>query len=167
MSIHSFLSMVQDLPLSAAVRGDDPDMVWAFPIIETLHIFALSTVFGSIALLDMRLLGWLSVNNPVSKLARGTLPVTWTAWGCAAVTGSLLFMSKATTYAGNLQFQLKFVMMGLAALNMLVFHFGPYRHVDSWDSAQTPPTSARFAGALSLALWTAVIFFGRWTGFTT
>jgi hypothetical protein len=168
MSIHSFLTMVQDLPLSAAVRGDVSGWAtWLFPIVETCHILALSLVFGSIALLDMRLLGWRSLSNPVSKLARATLPVTWTAWGFAAVFGSILFMSKATTYAGNLQFQLKFVMMGLAAVNMLVFHFGPYRQVATWDTASKPPGAARLAGALSLALWTAVIFFGRWTGFTT
>jgi len=167
MSIHSFLIMVEDLPLSAAVRGEESDNAWLFPIIETCHIFALSLVYGSIVLLDLRLLGWLSPGSSVSKLTRATLPVTWTAWGVAALTGTLLFMSKATTYAGNLQFQLKFVMMGLAAVNMLVFHYGSFKQVGRWDTARTPPGAARVAGALSLSLWTAVIFFGRWMGFTT
>ena len=76
MSIQSFLTMVQDLPLSAAVRGDVPETVWLFPIIETCHIFALCLVYGSIVLLDMRLLGWLSLGSPISKLTRATLPVT-------------------------------------------------------------------------------------------
>jgi hypothetical protein len=71
------------------------------------------------------------------------------------------------TYFGNLQFQLKFLMMGLAAVNMLVFHFGPFRQVARWDTASQPPGAARLAGALSLVLWTAVVFFGRWMGFTT
>jgi hypothetical protein len=70
------------------------------------------------------------------------------------------------TYFGNLQFQLKFLMMGLAAVNMLVFHFGPVRQVARWDTASHPPGAARLAGALSLAPWIAVIFVGRWIGFT-
>jgi hypothetical protein len=38
--------------------------------------------------------------------------------------------------------------------------------VGSWDKGVTPPTPARVAGALSILLWTAVIFLGRWIGFT-
>jgi hypothetical protein len=167
MSLHTALIALQDLPLAAAVRGDYPELAWLFPIVETLHVLALAVVFGSIAILDMRLLGWRSLDSPVSKLTSGTLPVTWIAWLCAAITGSLMFMAKAVTYTGNLQFQLKFVMMALAAVNMLVFHFGPFQQVARWDSARRPPGAARLAGALSLALWTAVIFFGRWMGFTT
>ena len=89
----------------------------------------------------------------------------FTAWCTAAVFGTLMFMSNATTYAANLQFRLKFVCMGLAALNMLSFRFGPYRRVALWDSDE-PPVSAKLAGALSLSLWIGVVFFGRWTGFT-
>ena len=95
------------------------------------------------------------------------MPITWGAWLLAAATGSTLFVSKAVTYAGNLQFRLKFVMMALAALNMLVFQFGAYRSVAEWNTAGKPPLTARMAGALSLLFWTAVIFFGRWTGFAT
>jgi hypothetical protein len=55
--------------------------------------------------------------------------------------------------------------MGLAAVNMLVFHFGTCRRVALWNSGE-PPYSAKVAGALSLLIWTAVVFFGRWIGFT-
>lgn len=167
MTLHSLLTSIQDLPLSAAIRGDMPEAEWLFPILETLHVLALAVTFGSIAILDMRLIGWRWIDRPVSSLARGTVPVTWSAWVVAAITGSLLFMSKAVAYAGNTEFRLKFVVMGLAAANMLVFHFGEFRRVDRWDTAQVPPGPARLAGALSIALWVAVIFLGRWIGFTT
>jgi hypothetical protein len=98
---------------------------------------------------------------------RGTLPVTWVAWLCADATVSLLFMSKAVAYAGNLQFQLMLVLMALAALNMLAFQYGPFRKVDSWETAHKPPGPARFTGAISLSLWTSVVFLGRWVGSTT
>ena len=84
----------------------------------------------------------------------------------AAITGAMLFISKAVTYAGNFEFRMKFLCMALAGVNMLVFHFGAYRKVANWDMGR-PPTAARLAGGLSLAFWIAVIFFGRWVGFTT
>jgi hypothetical protein len=166
MTIAQLLDTVEAWPISAAMRGEMPGTEWLFPIIETLHVMALTIVVGSIAMLDLRLLGISSRNSAVSRLSNEVLPWTWTAWTVAAVFGTLMFMAKAGTYAGNLQFRLKFVCMGLAALNMLVFHFGAYREVGRWDEGE-PPMSAKMAGALSLLLWAGVVFFGRWVGFTT
>jgi hypothetical protein len=166
MSIAQLLSTIEGWPISAALRGETPGTEWLFPIVETLHVMALAIVFGSIAMIDLRLLGIASRDSPVSRLSNEVLPWTWTAWSTAAVFGTLMFMAKATTYAGNLQFQLKFVCMELAAVNMLIFHFGAYRQVASWDSGTTP-ARAKAAGAASLSLWIGVVFFGRWVGFTT
>jgi len=166
MSIANLLSIIEDWPISAVMRGETPGTEWVFPIVETLHVMAFTIVVGSIAMVDLRLLGVASRNSTVSRLTKEVLPWTWTAWVVAAVCGTLLFLAKAETYAGNLQFRLKFVCMGLAALNMLIFHLGAYRQVARWDSGR-PPVSAKVAGALSMSLWIAVVFFGRWIGFTT
>jgi hypothetical protein len=166
MSIAALLATIESWPISAALRGEMPGTEWLFPIVETLHVMALTIVFGSIAMVDLRLLGIASRNSAVSRLSNEVLPWTWSAWCVAAVFGTLMFIAKAGTYAGNLQFQLKFVCMALAALNMLVFHFGAYRQIARWDSGE-PPMSAKAAGALSLSLWIGVVFFGRWVGFTT
>jgi hypothetical protein len=140
---------------------------WLFPIVETLHVISLAMVFGSIVMVDLRLVGVASRNSAVSRLSQEVLPYTWGAFICAIVTGTLLFISKAHVYFFNLQFQLKFLCMFLAGVNMLVFHFGAYRHVLEWDRKFPPPSTARLAGALSITLWIGVIFFGRWIGFTT
>jgi uncharacterized protein DUF6644 len=166
MSIAALLTTIRDWPLSAAVRGEFPGTEWLFPIIETLHVMALTIVVGSIAMIDLRLLGIASRESSVTRLSNEVLPWTWIAFSFAAVFGSLLFMSNANGYAANPAFRLKFISMGLAGINMLVFHFGAYRHVARWDLGQ-PPMGAKVAGALSLALWIAVVFFGRWAGFTT
>ena len=166
MSITSILTALQDLPLSAAIRGESEGSEWDFAIVEILHVLALVVVFGSITMLDLRLIGWSARGASIARLTRNIVPVTWVAWVCAAVTGSVPFMAKAVTYLHLLQFQLKFLMMALAALNMLVFHFGAYRRVADWDTAPVPPPAARLAGALSLVFWIAVVFCGRWIGFS-
>ena len=165
MSINGFLTALQDLPLSAAIRGEAQGSDWDFALVEILHVIALVVVFGSIAMLDLRLIGWSSRGASVTRLTKDIIPVTWIAWVCAALTGTVLFMAKAITYLNLLQFQLKFVMMALAGLNMLIFHFGAYRRVAAWDTARIPPPAARLAGALSLTFWIGVIFCGRWIGF--
>lgn len=166
MSITSFLTALQDMPFSGAIRGETPGSEWNFAIVETLHVVALTIVFGSIALVDLRLLGWSSRGASISRLTKNIVPITWVAWVCAAITGTMLFVAKAVAYASLAEFQLKFLTMALAAINMLVFHFGAYKSVAEWDTSPVPPSAVRRAGALSLSLWIAVIFFGRWIGFT-
>lgn len=166
MNIPRLLSEMQDTTLSQAIRSGVP---WQhlFPAIETVHVLFLTIVVGSIVMVDMRLLGITSRDSALTRLSREVLPWTWTAFAMSAVTGTMLFMSKAETYYDNLEFRLKFAFMFLAFLNMLVFHFGVYRRVLRWDYMLPPPFAARAAGALSIALWLAVIFCGRWVGFTT
>jgi hypothetical protein len=166
MSLESLLTAIQNLPLAAAIRGESVGTEWLFPIIETLHVLTLTVVFGSIVMVDLRLVGLTGRGTSITRLTDETLPWTWTAWVLSAITGTLMFMSKAVTYFGNLQFRMKFIFMALAAVNMLIFHFGAYRKVAQWDNGM-PPTAARTAGALSIGFWLAVIFFGRWIGFTT
>jgi len=166
MTLHAILVFLQELPFSAAIRGDTPGTEWLFPIVETCHVLSLTVVFGSIAMVDLRLLGFASRGTSAARLTEEILPWTWTAWALAAITGSTLFLSKAVTYADNFDFRMKFIFMALAAVNMLVFHFGVYRRIADWDKG-VPPRAARVAGGLSLSFWLAVIFFGRWIGFTT
>jgi hypothetical protein len=165
MTIDALLKAIQALPLAGYVRGDVAGTEWIFPIIETCHVLALVVVFGSIAMVDLRLLGLYARDAPVTQLASSLLRWTWTAWCFAALFGSLLFMSNAAVYGNNRQFIGKFVCMGLAGLNMLYFQFWTFKGVSKWDSAEPPP-AAKWAGALSLLLWTGVVVLGRWTGFT-
>jgi putative copper export protein len=166
MTLSGLLLAMEHTALAAAMRGEHGGE-WLFPIVETLHVICLAIVFGSIVMVDLRLVGVSSRNSAMSRLSSEVLPYTWAAFLCAVATGSLLFISKAHVYFFNLQFQLKFLCMFLAGLNMLVFHCGAFRHVHEWDERQPPPRAARRAGVLSIALWIGVIFFGRWIGFTT
>ncbi|MGA3158743.1 MAG: DUF6644 family protein [Steroidobacteraceae bacterium] len=163
LTIPEFLERIKVLPLSVAIhRGE-----WLFPIIEIVHVCALSLVVGSILMMDLRLLGLASRHNAVSRLSSEMLPWTWTAFALAALSGSLLFMSRAEVYWFNVQFRCKFALIVLAGINMLVFHLGIYRRVAGWDNQLPPPKAARAAGGLSILLWIGVVFFGRWIGFAT
>ena len=139
---------------------------WAFTTIELVHVIAISLVIGTIAIVDLRLLGLASTKRSFTELAREVLPWTWIAFVLAAMAGSLLFISRATEYFVNPVFWTKMSIMVLAGINMLVFEFITVRSVQKWDLAPTPPLSARLAGGISISCWALVVVFGRWTGFT-
>lgn len=142
------------------------ESAWAFPTIETVHVIALVTVVGTIAVMDLRLLGLASRQCAVTVMSRDTLPWTWGAFVLALITGSLMFVSKASSYAINPYFQWKMVLLVLAGLNMAVFHFFTWRSVQNWNSDCDVPLGAKIAGGLSLFFWILVVFFGRAVGFT-
>jgi hypothetical protein len=132
------------------------ESTWAFPLLETLHVI----------FLDLRMLGLTSNKFAVTKLAKDTLPWTWGGFVGAAITGLLLFVSKATSYVINPYFLWKMALIALAGLNMMYFHFITWRTVDHWDRDASMPTAVKVAAALSLIFWIMVVFFGRAIGFT-
>jgi uncharacterized membrane protein len=160
--LQSFCEWLQNTAVGSFISAS----TWAFPTIETIHVFALVIVVGTIAIVDLRLLSVASRNRSVSQLSNDVLPITWSAFCLAVLTGGLMFSSKAVEYLANWPFRIKMVLLALAGLNMLLFHFMTYRSVHKWDEAERAPSAARLAGALSLTFWIGVVVFGRWIGFT-
>ena len=137
-----------------------------FPWLESIHVLAITFVVGTIAIVDLRLLGFRAHRKSARRLIVELLPYTWAAFVVAVIAGALLFSSNAMGYAHNAQFQLKLALIVLAGVNMAVFHSTAYRRIAEWDETHPPPLRARVAGATSLCLWIGVIFLGRWVGFT-
>ena len=162
MSFDAWFEQLANTPLATAISQGAS----AFPMLECVHVLAITAVVGTIAIVDLRLLGYRSHRRGVRRLIRDVLPYTWGAFAIAGVAGSLLFISNATKYAHNGLFQVKMLLIIAAAVNMAFFHLTIYRNVDEWDERVPPPLAARIAGATSLCLWISVIFLGRWVGFT-
>ena len=104
--------------------------------------------------------------NSVIETTAEALPITWSAFCLAVITGGLMFSSNAVAYAHNGFFQTKMALIGFAGLNMMVYHSFVARGAASWHTASSTPLRARLVGGVSLALWIAVAACGRWVGFT-
>jgi hypothetical protein len=160
--LQDLIAFVEHGTLGELVREND----LLFPFIESVHVLAVCLVVGSIAVVDLRLLGFASVDRPVGRLMRSILPVTVGAFGLAVAAGSLLFISHASKYLENRFFIAKITLIALAGVNMAVFHLIGARNLDQWENDALPPLFARVAGGLSLFLWVSVVACGRWIGFT-
>lgn len=159
--ILGILQWINDLPLSQASRETE----WVFPTLETIHVIAIVFVLGSITRLDMRLIGLIWQNRPVTEVSEEMLPWTWTSFVIAAIFGLLLWTSKPLTYFGIAFFDVKMILIVLAGINMVLFQFITFKDVAKWDRDPVPPAAARIAGGLSLAFWVAVVICGRFIGF--
>src|SRR6185295_200319 len=83
------------------------DTIWAFPVIETVHILALTMMFGAIVIIDLRMMGLGMRKQPVALLARNLEP--YMTWGLVTMlaTGYMLFASEAMKCFANDGFKLK------------------------------------------------------------
>lgn len=152
---------------SSQVADGIRNSLYLFPLIESFHVFGLTLVFGTVSIIDLRLLGLASVRRPFSRIASDVLKWTWAAFGLTVSTGLLMFSTNAAVYYHNPFFRTKMVLLALAGLNMLGFELTAGRSVRDWDKNAAAPRSGKVAAALSLLLWISIIFLGRWTGFTT
>lgn len=138
----------------------------AMPVVEAIHVMAVAVVFGSILVVDLRLLGFPGTKRAFTRISNEMLRFTWGAFGVAVVTGALMFAPNSITYYNNTAFRLKMLALLAAGLNMAFFQFVTFRGVAAWDKDRDPPAAAKLAGLLSILLWVTVIALGRWIGFT-
>ena len=138
-----------------------------FPLIESTHVIGLALVFGTIAIIDLRLLGIASTQRSFKRMASDILKWTWAAFALTALTGALMFITNARVYYHNFFFRTKMVLLVLTGINMLVFELTAGRTIHRWDKAPSAPRAGKAVAALSLAMWISIIFMGRIIGFTT
>ena len=150
----SFFKWLTASALASAMNNNE----WAFPIVQSLHFMGFALSIGTIAIVDLRLLGLVMRRHEAAEIAADLK--TWTLAGLAVmlITGPLMFSTDAVAYHVNPSFQFKMLCLTLA----LLFHFTLHRRAVRSDA---PPIAARLAGAMSLLLWTAVVAGGRFIAF--
>ena len=157
-----FMQTLYDSPIGMAIRESET----LFPWIESTHVLMIAIVVGTIAIVDLRLIGFASHRRGARQLIVDMLPFTWVAFVVAIITGVLLFLSNATGYYESMPFRIKLLAILIAGINMAIFHLTAYRKIGDWDDRLPTPRAAKIAGITSLTLWIAIVFLGRWIGYS-
>src|SRR5271167_364716 len=87
---------------------------WAFPLLEIIHIVGFAFSVGTIAIVDLRLLGLGMKDQSSAQLLKDTMP--WTLVGIVAmlISGPLIFSSDPNMYLLNYPFQFKMTALLIA-----------------------------------------------------
>jgi hypothetical protein len=161
MSVLAWCQWLQEGSISTAIR--ESTTFW--PVLEGSHLIGMALMMAPVMMYDFRLIGFRWKSDPVSKVKWSFLPITFFGFALMVSTGVLLFWSEPLKCYNSGYFRIKVVALILAGLNALVFHSTIDRTTAQWDTASPPPFRARIAGIMSLTLWTAVIFAGRYTAY--
>lgn len=156
MDLIALLKTLEQFAIADYVRT----ATWAYPILETIHMFGLGLVFGGIFLFDLRLLG-VHRALPLQTLADHILPWVWFGFVLNLISGVLLFLSDAVTFGVNLAFQIKLVLLIITGGFVIWFQRAVYPKLAALDTAQTVPARIKFLCVTSIVLWLSIITAGR------
>jgi hypothetical protein len=134
----------------------------AYATLNALHIVSIGLIVGSIAALDLRLLGVFRA-APLSALGRPLVRVAATGVATAVVSGFLLFSVRPLAYAENPAFLLKVALVAIGVANALAVRASRSWR-DACRSGEITPR-LRLGAAVSLVTWVLAVFAGRWIGF--
>ncbi|SRR5712691_1374517 len=139
--------------LSTTIRGS----TYIFAVVETIHIIAVALMLGSIATVNLRLLGLGMRRQPVPRLAQDLSPFMWGGFWVTVLTGVPLFMAEALKCFGNAVFLPKMAVFFVAIVLSLTLH----RKMTESDEAHTSPWLRKPVAVVSMLLWLAVAVGGR------
>lgn len=161
MSLLEFAKWIQGADWATYVRMS----AYLYPAILSAHLSGIALFAGAILVTDLRLLGVMLRNQPISDVVGQLRWPKRIGILIVAACGILLASSKAEEYYYNVFFRTKLVLLALVVVHALVFRSGVYNNTAALDQAGKIPGKARLAAALSLILWISIACVGRGIGY--
>jgi hypothetical protein len=160
--VREFLVWMEASALGHYMRESGP---WTYAVVNLSHILGVATLFGSVLVLDLRLLGcWRRI--PIATLASATTPVATVGFGLAAFTGTALLATKATDYLNNPFFDIKFPAIALGLINVLILNLLPaWRARGTRELSRAERRQLSVMGGVSIACWLTAVSAGRMIGY--
>jgi len=126
---------------------------WMYATVTVTHYLTMFWCIGSVALVDLRVMGVAIPKRSVGELAEQLFPWAWTGFALAIISGFLIFATDAGDWVPSTVFHVKLTLIVLSALFTLIVQHS----VPRWAQARAIPTSAKIIALVSLLLWIATI----------
>jgi hypothetical protein len=160
MNLHDFSTALYATPISTGIR----ETAGIIPTIQSIHIIAISVVVGSALVTELRLAGVLAIDETPQTVVRRYLPWMWGAIAVLLATGAILIVGEPNRVLANPVFWSKMALVVFAFALTLLFRY-PILHPRfrlehaRWAALVKP------MAWVSLLVWIAVIFCGRWIAY--
>lgn len=141
------------------------NVLWIVPLSQSFHILALSTLFGSVLMINLRLLG-IGSGRSISQLVNTLIPWVWTALGVLLFTGTVQTIAEPVRQFVTPAFWGKMGMIVAVMIATVIFTRSVRSNAAAWDNPATRPGGAKAFAVLSTALWVCIIICGRFIGYT-
>jgi hypothetical protein len=162
--VSSLLIWIEQSALGHFVRESGP---WTYPIVNLAHILGIATLFGSVLVMDLTLLG-VGRAQPWARaaVARAAVPIARIGFVLAAASGLGLLSSNGSEYVANPFFMIKFPVIALGLLNAaLITRSASWRALGEGELSREGNRRLAAMAVMSLVCWTGAIAAGRMIGY--
>jgi uncharacterized membrane protein SirB2 len=139
--------------------------VWFVPSFQIIHILAISMLFGSAVMINMRIFMLAGRGRSMAQTVGRYLPWIW--WGLLVLllTGIGLTFSDPIRELTNPFFWTKMILVVVAVLVNLSFQTSVSRNPAQWETTQGQRLTVRIAAAGGIVLWCVIMLLGRWIAY--
>ena len=154
---------IDKTPISKVLQ----DHLWIVPTSQSIHIVAVSVVFASACVINLRLLGVGRTGRSVSTLSETLVPWMWRGLAVLLFTGLIQTVAEPVRQFVTPMFWAKMTMIPIVATMTAMYAKAVRRNAPAWDAASSRPSHAKLFAVLSTLLWLAIIFCGRFIAYTS
>ena len=148
-------------PMSLTIQN----VTWIIPLVQTIHILCVAAVFSSVLMVDLRLLGLVQRTQPLPSVTSRFLSWIWVFLVILLLTGSVLIIGEPERSLLNPAFGWKMAMLLTVILITLLIARPLRANAQFWEASFGRQAAARVIAIVSLALWSGIIFAGRWIAY--
>jgi hypothetical protein len=151
---------------STAVSKSLADQPWVVPTSQSIHIMAVSAVFASALMINLRLLGVGAGGRSVSQLSTTLLPWMWRGLVVLLLTGMVQTLVEPARQFVTPAFWAKMTLIVLVTTLTALYARAVRRNAPLWDAASSRPLQAKVFAIVSTLMWLAIIVCGRFIAYT-
>lgn len=139
---------------------------WVIPIFQVIHILAIAAAFGSVLMINMRILGVTGGTRTMAETVRRFLPWMWWSLPVLILSGFGMIIGEPVRELVNPVFWIKMVLVVGMVLVSIGYELTVLRpHVANWEATHDGRLTLR-AGAVGIVLlWCAIMVAGRWIAY--
>jgi hypothetical protein len=156
-----FAEWLADTPFSQSIQAAS----WAIPTIQAIHILGIAVVIASVAMIDLRVIGWGGPRTTVRATVRRFAPWLWGALLVLAVTGSLLIIAEPIRQFFTVSFWVKMSLLAVGIIVAVSFQISLARNGAFWEESGSARWRIKVAGLLTLGVWLGILVMGRFIAF--
>lgn len=141
------------------------EVKWITPSVQCVHILAIAATLGCMSMLNLRLLGVVGRDEPLVSVSRRYARWLWPILVILFLTGSVLIIGEPRRSLENGVFATKMILVICAALITFAVT-RPLEHDRAFWDAGARRRLAQVLAVVSLCLWAAIVFAGRWIAYS-
>jgi hypothetical protein len=138
---------------------------WAIPIFQVIHILAISAAFGSVLMINFRILGLRASARTMTQTVRRFLPWIWWSLLFLVLSGICMIVGEPIRELVNPIFWIKMALLIAMILISLGFQTTVHRNLATWEMTHAGRVSVRISAVLIILLWCAIMVSGRWIAY--